>query len=77
MAFAYVIRIVRILYTEHRDFYGCSICCTLEAIKCSFYMQSTKIFAFYKRMRPKRTKIWWSIGVENFALKSAYAASRT
>ncbi len=76
MAFACVICVVRILCAEHGNLYGCSVCCTLEAVKCGFYMRGTKIFAFYKRIRPKHTKIWWGIGVENFALESVCAALR-
>ena len=57
MAFACVIHIMRILYIEHEDLYGCNMCCMLEAVKCGFYVRGTKIFAFYKRMRSKRTKI--------------------
>ncbi len=77
VAFVYVIHVMRILYAEHGDFCGCSIGCTLEAVKCGFYVRGTKIFAFCKRMCPKRTKIWWDINVENFALKNAYTVSRT
>ena len=35
---------------------------------CGFYIQSTEIFALYKRMRPKHTKIWWSTDIENFCV---------
>ena len=57
MAFTYVIRVVRILHVEYGDFYGCSVYCTLEVVRCGFYVRGTKIFAFYKRMRSKHTKI--------------------
>ncbi len=80
VVFACVIRVVRILYVEHGDFCGYSsynVCCMLEAVRCGFYMWGAKIFAFYKRIRPKRTKIWWGTGVENFALESVCTASRT
>src|SRR6266566_3613376 len=68
MVFACVIYVVRILYAEYKDLCGCSVCCTLETIRCGFYIRGTKIFAFCKRMRPKRIKIWWGIGVENFCV---------
>ncbi len=68
---------MRLLCVEYEDLYGFNVCCTLEAGRCGFYVRSTKIFALCKRIRPKRIKIWWSISVENFALKNAYAASRT
>ncbi len=77
MAFICVIRVVRILYVEYRDFCGCNICYILEVVRCSFYMRGTKIFAFCKRIRLKRIKIWWGINVENFALESVYAVLRT
>ena|SRR6266566_10024350 len=77
MVFACIIHIVRILHAEHRDLCGCSVCCMLKAVRCGFYIRDTKIFAFCKRMRPKRTKIWWGTDVENFALESVYTASRT
>ena len=80
MAFAYITRVMQILRAEHRDFYGCNscnVCCTLKAVKCGYYMRGTKIFAFYKRIRPKHTKIWWNTDVENFALENAYTALRT
>ena len=66
MTFAYVTHIVWILRTKYEDLCGCSVCCTLEAVKYGFYMRSTKIFAFYKRIRPKRTKIWWGTDIEKF-----------
>jgi len=59
---------MRILYIEHGDLYGCSVCCMLETVRCGFYMWGTKIFAFCKRMCPKRTKIWCDINVENFCV---------
>ncbi len=55
--FTCVIHVVRILCAEYEDLCGCSVCCMLEAVRCGFYMRDMKIFAFYKRVRPKRTKI--------------------
>ena len=75
-AFAYVIHVIRILYTEYEDLCNCSVCCMLETVRCGFYIRGTKIFAFCKRMHPKRIKILWGINMENFAFENVCAALR-